>query len=206
MLIDSITTIVPIPLCMFIKHNVSSHMYLAKDWIIVSIDFRLELISNEEHWSAAVVEFLQIWSHVLNMHHAPKSAKMLNARLLPDPSYKWCLPFHALSWRAIQQVNYCSYRFSPQPTRQTLYLEQIVCHSHHGLVVAFNHTVLLWRVSHCLLASYTVLDAVLDEFDGGELTAMIYPECSQLMSLLHLDHALELLDGCRGLVLGVQFS
>jgi hypothetical protein len=111
--------------------------------------------------------------HLLDIRKAPERAKVPDRRRAPVPGLVRSLPLQALSRRPIEQVHHGHHRFSQELCRHALLLEQGTSGCHHSLVLAFDHTILLQRVQHGVVALDPLIRAVGHKLCGGELAVVV---------------------------------
>jgi hypothetical protein len=107
------------------------------------------------------------------MGYATESTNVMYCWLDTMPYLIWSVPFNALSWAPVQNVDSGLHCLPPEPARDRHRLEHAPSHAHDGLVSPFDNSVLLWRVWCDQMPLDALLGAVVDEGSRRELTAVI---------------------------------
>jgi hypothetical protein len=120
------------------------------------------------------------------------------------PSLIRCHPVECLGRRAIEDVDRCHHRLSPEDRRYSPLLEESPRHPHNRLVASLDDTVLLWAVWRGVVALNALIRAVRRELSHSEFTAVVGVQHAQLAAALRLRSDLHTHDGVRSLSLAAK--
>jgi hypothetical protein len=140
------TILAPIPLRQLIEDSIVGDIYLPYSWIIGAITLGSRLIPNKHHLGALIFKLLEMWLGVLDVDNATERAQVLDTRLPPMPGFIRHSPLDTPCRRAVQQIDYCGDCLSPEVAGQVLRFHHATCDLHDGLIPAFHHVILLWRI------------------------------------------------------------
>jgi hypothetical protein len=91
-------------------------------------------------------------------------------RLVPMPSLIWCHPVECLGGRAIEDVDRCHHRLSPEDSRHSPLFEESPSHPHNRLVAPLDDVVLLQAVRRGVVALNAPIRTVRCELSRCEFT------------------------------------
>jgi hypothetical protein len=120
------------------------------------------------------------------------------------PSLIRCHPVECLSGRAVEDVDRCHHRLSPEDSRHPPLLEESLSHLHNRLVASLDDAVLLWAVWRGVEPLNALIRAVRHELCRREFTAVVGAQHTQLAVALRLRSDLHTLDGVRSLSLAAK--
>jgi hypothetical protein len=186
--------ILPTPLPCFIEDDITGDDYTLVDGVVAVVGLGPNLIPDEDHLVAPVIELLQVRSRDLEVRDAAKLAEVVDGGDLAVPSFIWRIAVESARRGAIEDVDHRRHSLTPKVPGQPFRLEHASRNGDHALVAPLYHPVLLWAIGGSQLALDAVLSAIQLELHGGEFASLIGTEHLQLLPCLHLDNGLEILD------------
>jgi hypothetical protein len=90
-------------------------MGMLRDGIVRTICLGTTLIADEDHLVATILQLLQVWRRVPNIHDAPKRPEVVHRRLLPMPCHKRGHAVNALRWAPVQHIHNSTHRLPLEP-------------------------------------------------------------------------------------------
>src|SRR4051794_16617883 len=102
------------------------------------------------------------------------------------PSLVWSPAVERLSRRAVEDVDGCQHRLSPEESRHPSLLEEGPSHPHNRLVAPLDNAVLLRAVWRGVVALDAFISAVRREFSHREFAAVVGTQHAQLVAALCL--------------------
>lgn len=97
---------------------------------------------------------------------------MTNFRFPLKLCFLWCLMFHRLRGRLVQQLNCCIYCFIPKPLGNTLVLHHTLGHLCDSRVLPLKYSILLWSVGCGKLSFDAVFSTKVVELFETKFTSM----------------------------------
>jgi hypothetical protein len=125
-------------------------------------------------------------------------------RLASMPSLVRCHPVESLGGRAVEDVNRCHHRLSPEDSRHSPLFEESLSHPHNRLVAPLDDAVLLWAVRCGVVALNALTRAVRRKLSRREFAAVVGAQHAQLAAALRLRSDLHTPDGVRSFSLATK--
>jgi hypothetical protein len=119
-------------------------------------------------------------------------------------SFVRCHPFECLGGRAIEDVDCCHHRLSPEDSRHSPLLEKSPSHPHNCLVAPLDDAVLLRAVRRGVVALIALIRALRRELSRREFAIVVGAHHVQLAAAFCLRSDLHVPDGVRNLSLAAK--
>ncbi|RLN13108.1 hypothetical protein C2845_PM09G13320 [Panicum miliaceum] len=195
--------LVPCPSSPFVKHYVARRAHTLCLRVENAVDLRALRVADEHPWSAPVVELADV-AKLLGEREAAEDPQVGDRRLAPMPSLVRCPAIEGLGGRAVEDVDSCHHRLSPEDSRHPHLFEEGPNHPHSRLVAPLDDAVLLRAVQREVVALNALISSVRREFSRREFAVVVGAQHTQLAAAFRLRSSLHAPDGVRSLSLAAE--